>query len=48
MKKAILVMLIMTSMSFAQVRYIEVSPWSVYGGFTSMGVEEEIVIETEK
>jgi len=48
MKKAILVMLIMTSMSFAQVRYIEVSPWSVYGGFTSMGVEEEIVIDAEK
>ena len=43
MKKAILVMLIMTSMSFAQDE--TVSPWSVYGGFTSMGVGEEMFID---
>jgi len=43
MKKVILVMLIMTSMSFAQDD--TVSPWSLYGGFTSMGAGEEISIE---
>ncbi|MEO2116022.1 MAG: outer membrane beta-barrel protein [bacterium] len=43
MKKVILVMLIMTSMSFAQDD--TVSPWSLYGGFTSMGAGEEIFIE---
>ena len=36
-------MLIMTSMSFAQDD--TVSPWSLYGGFTSMGAGEEISIE---
>jgi len=43
MKKVILVMLIMTSISFAQDD--TVSPWSLYGGFTSMGAGEEIFIE---
>ena len=38
MKKVILVMLIMTSMSFAQES--ETSPWSVYAGLTSAGFDD--------
>jgi hypothetical protein len=45
MKKTLLIILIMLTMSYTQDE--TVSPWSVYGGFTSMGVGEDIVVDDD-
>ena len=45
MKKIAICFLLLLTTVFAQVRYIEVSPWSLYGGYASMGVGEEFDTE---